>query len=399
MADAVDIELVKEEEVGGEVLAVKDRALPKVRFDGITTDAAIEIMREEYLPLSITSPKDKDIYTKVRESRLFVSRIITAIEKRRKTNNAAYQNANNGEAERITGLLSPLKAHLEKEEGKYDAWAEEARKERERIKQEAERLEQERLHGRINGLLALGMAYTGFSYAYGEHSVTAEQLKVVSDEFFNNLLDKVKASVEEEQARVAEEERLKKEEEEAERLRLEEIEKEKEAAKKKAEEIKQAEQKAEDERLAKIKEEQAETARIQAERDAAFEKESALFEAEKEAVRERERKLAAEKKEDLAVKVAAETINKVEALTPSEANAKAEEHGKEDGDTLIESEEQIALRLEREKELKPDRDKLNVYADKLMKVALPKIKSAECLKALNDAYGFVEQAVEALRNA
>lgn len=341
------------------------------------TDATITEMRERFMPLAIKGVEDREGYKAVRDARLLVKNTRVGIEHKRKAlkeDALRYGRAVDAEAKRITAQLEPIEEHLETQEKVVDD-------EKERIKVEQERLEHERVQGRMAILMSLGVQFTGFSYVYGEHSITPEQLKAVSEEFFAEFCGKIRVEVEAEQARKAEEERIRKEEEEAERLRLEEIGREKEEARCKAEEIRQAGLKAEEERLAKIKAEQEETARIQAEKDAAFAAEKAAFEAEKRAEEEARQKDQAQKE--------AEEKTRIEA----------EEQAKRGEEARLESERQIALRAEREEEMRPDREKLKAYAGKLEKVAVPKLKMPECQAVLDQAYVLVSDAVMVLRRA
>lgn len=349
-------------------------------------DAAIDEMKNRFMSLTINGVDDREGYKAVRESRLLVKGKRIEVERIRKSikeDSLKFGRAVDGEAKRITALLEPIEDHLEKQEKAID-------EEKEHIKAEQERLEHEKVQGRMAILMSLGVQFTGFSYVYGEHSITSEQLKAVSDGYFSEFCGKIRAEVEAEQARLAEEERVKKEADEAERLRLEAIEKEKEEARRKAEEIRQAELKAEEERLAKIKAEQEETARIQAEKDAAFAAEKAAFEAEKKAAEDARLKEEAEKKrlseEEQARKDAEE-----------KARAEAEEQAKRDEEARLESERQVALRAAHEDEMRPDREKLKAYADKLEKVAVPKIKTTECVKVLNDAHEALLKVVKILQ--
>lgn len=87
------------------------------------TDAAIQKMSDEYLPLKIEGLKDKEGYAKVHAARMVVKGKRIEVEKTRKElkeDSLAFGRTVDAEAKRITGLLKPIEDHLSAEEGRID---------------------------------------------------------------------------------------------------------------------------------------------------------------------------------------------------------------------------------------------------------------------------------------
>ena len=371
------VEVPKEKEEGLAPVGVTE--LP-IKFT--LTEVKIAKWKREYLTLSVSSLEDKEAYGKVKEGHIFIKKQDGVVETERKLQIAAaleHQRKVNKAAGDISALIEPIKVHLAKEREKFETWEAEA-------KQKKEQEEREKLRLRAEKLLASGMTFTGYNYAYGEHSITIEQIKAVSDDFIDSLCGKVEAAVKVENARLVEEERLKEEEKEAERLRLKAI----EDARLEAERKEREELEVEKKRLAKIKKDLYDTAKAQREKDEAFEKEKKEFDDKKKADGEARLKEEAEKKpvEEPSAPVTTEEVEK--NILDEEGQAGSDEVAR------IESEEQIAIRAAKEKELRPDREKLKAYADKLEKVAVPKLKTPECQAVLDKAYESITGAITML---
>jgi fused signal recognition particle receptor len=234
------------------------------------------------------------------------------VEKRRKEYKAealAWNKKVDTAANKIFKLLEPIETHLQAEEDKIT-------KEKARIKAEEERRIQEVAQDRVNQMAQ-----------FGKVMPFAEALSISDGEFFAKL-NIAKSEYEAEQARLTAENKAREEEAArlaAERAELERLRKE-EAAKRKAEE----------DRLA------AERAKIEADRMAV---EAAKREQERLAELERAKKEAAEK----AIK---EAVEKAER----EAKAKAE------AERLAQEE------AARQEALRPDKEKLVVFAKALLAV-------------------------------
>lgn len=164
------------------------------KFD--VTEATIAELQIQYMPLVINGIEDKDGYKRVREARLSVKACRIAVDKRRKELTAdavKLQRDINSEANHIFSLLEPIEAHLLTQETEYD-------KEKERIKQEKERLEQIKLSERAKKLLDIGFVFNGYNYSADYtypglkfldfdipvFSISVQQLKDASDEKFDN---------------------------------------------------------------------------------------------------------------------------------------------------------------------------------------------------------------------
>lgn len=111
-----------------------------VKYD--ITDAVIEKMRENYMPLKISGINDKENFTAVHEARMVVKNHRVRVEQRRKelkVDALEYGRRVDGEAKRIFNLLEPIEKHLQMEENRIT-------EEKERIKEEARQLEENRVN-------------------------------------------------------------------------------------------------------------------------------------------------------------------------------------------------------------------------------------------------------------
>ena len=115
-------------------------------------DKVIEDLSAKYLPLKIAGAVDKQGRVVVHNALMDVRGLVTAIDKTRlKTNEKAqaWIKVNNGEAKRLTGLLDPIKEHLQAERDKHDAQVAE-------IKAAEQKKLDDRNQGRMDALLAVG---------------------------------------------------------------------------------------------------------------------------------------------------------------------------------------------------------------------------------------------------
>lgn len=324
------------------------------------TDAAIDAMRQEYMGLTVASVEDKEGYKKVRESRIAVKGKRCAIESERKiliSDALKFQQAINGEAKRITGLLEPIETYLEAEEDKYDKWVEE-------VKQAKEREEQERLQGRVAKLLGFGMTFDGNLYKRGDILIPAILLKSMDDLKYTELLAQVKTDYDSEQFRIAEEARIKKEEED----RI--------AAEKAEAERKEQERKAEEDRLRKIEDEKlaaerAEIERIkkeQAEKEAAIKAAQDKIDAEKKAIEDQKRKEDEDKRHAEEIEKAKQESAE-QARKDEQARVEREVREKEERDRLA------AIEAEEKKAQMTDKEKLKDLLAMIKQIDIPKFKS------------------------
>lgn len=230
-------------------------------FD-VTADF-VEKMADKAAELVISGIDDRQGYITVNDARKIIKEKRVAVEKKRVELNAdalAYQRTVNTEAKRITALLEPIESQLEAKIKAIDT-------EKERLKQEAIRLKQEKTAERIGQLAKMEMTQISGMYYVAEQRVSHSEVETWEDEIwmdFLNICQREYAEIqriksETEAAAKAESERLAAEQQ-AERLRLE-------AAAKELQRIQQ-EQKAEADRLKKIAQQQAdEAARLAAEQE------------------------------------------------------------------------------------------------------------------------------------
>jgi len=266
------------------------------------TDAAIAKMEDLYMGLTVSGPDDEAGFKSVHKARKVVKSHRVSVEKRRKELKAdalAWGRKVDGEANRIKDLLEPIESHLIAQELIVI-------NERKRQEEEAARLFEEKIMGRMNAL-------AGFN-----SPMPYQQVAIMSDEEFEASLSVIEKQWQDEKARIAEEKR---------------IESERQAAE-------DAARKAEDDRLTKIRAEQekqmaeiraeqekiaAEKAKLQAERDKA-EREKMIKEAEErarlQAIADEKARVEREKKE-AEEKAAAEKAEaeRVAALLPDKEKA------------------------------------------------------------------------------
>lgn len=291
------------------------------------TDAAVSEMESLYMGLIISDLEDKDEFKAVHDARMVVKGKRVEVEKRRKelkSEALAWGKKVDTEAKRIKGLLEPIEAHLMDEENKV-------LEEQKRIQEEERARERKKIEDRVTAL------------AEYRHMMPFLELAAMTDEEFEALLTEKKTDYETEQTRIAEEEAARK----AENERLEKIRKEQEAEAARLEKIRledEAKRKAEGDRLAKQKTElETQAKAIQDEKD--------RIEREKVADRRRKEREEFERKAKEEAKIQAE----------KDAREKADREAKE----KAAKEEAEAEEKKRQEELKPDVEKLLMFADRI----------------------------------
>lgn len=175
------------------------------------TDAAIEKLKEEYLPLKVSGIDDKDGYAACYKARIEVKGYRVEVEKRRKELKAEsleFGRKVDAEAKRITERLEVIENHLQAQQDIVD-------NEKRRIKEEEERKAQEKFNNRVASLQKYNANYS------------LDAIKSMSDSDYDSFLSSAKDSFE-----VAEKKRV----EDQERLRVLEAERAEQAAKLKAQE-------------------------------------------------------------------------------------------------------------------------------------------------------------------
>ena len=169
-------------------------------------EAVIAELRDEYNKLEINGLEDKKGLEMVHQARISIKTLRVRIEKKRqelKADALAYGRAIDGEATRLTGLLEPIEKTLAEKESVI-------MKEKQRIKEEAEREKERILQNKIDVIS---------SYNY---PVDVQILKIISDAEYTKLVTTAKRTFEEKQAQIEAEAKAKREEEERlEKQRLE----------------------------------------------------------------------------------------------------------------------------------------------------------------------------------
>lgn len=339
------------------------------KFDPMTsvieydvTTAAIEQMRSIYMNLTIKDLDDKEGFAQVHSARMQVKAKRVAVEKRRKEYKADLIRRGkeiDDKAKAIFVLLEPIELHLEAEEGKITA-------EKARLKAEEDRKKQEQAQARVDALARLGVSLPflrAIEISEGDYQA---RLIIATDEYNK------------EQARLAEQKRI--EEERA-----------------------AAERKAREEEAAQLAAERAELERIRAEENAKRKEQEAILRAEREAIeakrREEEARAIAEREaieaERRKVEDARreqehrEAVAKAEKEAAERAIREAKEQAEREAREKVEAEAAAKAEAERQETLRPDKEKLIGFANALMTIATPAVKS-------NDAGAIVTEASKRL---
>jgi len=322
---------------------------------------AVKKTVETYSLMTVNGIDDKKGLKSVREARLELRKVRTAIESRRKelkADSIEYGKRVDSVAKELTAIVEPTEELLEQRE--------------KAVENEIARLAAERIQKRMNALRDVQ-----------EFGVSESLVNIMSDEDFELLLDRKTA-------------------EHSERVQAQKL-AEEEAAKKAAEEA--AAKAAEEARLASEK--KAEEERLAAERQK-LEAEQAAFRAEQEAARKKqeEQQAAIDAEND---RLAAERRKIEEAAAEQQRQAEAEskriadaEQARKDAEAKAERERIMAeeaaaaeiAEAARREALKPDREKLLKFADKVAALKAPEL-SAECA----GVFGAIKADIAALANS
>lgn len=297
------------------------------------TDAAIAILREDYLQLTISGVEDKAGFDVVHKARMVVRKKRGEVEKTRKALKfevLRYGRTVDGEAKRITALLEPIESHLLAEETKVTD-------EQNRIKREAEEARQAALEDRLNELTDVGCMLSPLVVEKMTDEEFTERLKAETETHEKSLAAERIEEEERERQRIEEEERRKAEEE---RLRVDRA---------KLEADRETQRLADEERSREIEERE----RQQREEQAKLDAQRAKLKAEEKS-RLRQIELEQEKKEaaELARQEERKKIDREHVEQINLAKAEAKE----------------AARLEA---LRPDKEKLLAVADAVEGISVP----------------------------
>lgn len=342
------------------------------------TNEAIAELSKKYMVLKINGIEDKSGYETVHKARMDVKNRRVAVEHKRKElkeDALRFGKAVDAEANRIKALLEPIESHLEAEQTAID-------QEKKKIEAEKTRIEQERVQARVNRLFAMGCRFDGmkFSLPFAPEGFQVPQamVKAANDEQFETICGKLQELVDAEIARLAEIERLRKEEE----ARLAKVKEEQEAEARRLAEIARK-QKEEEDRIKR--EQEAEAARLQAER---------------EAIEEEKRRIEARKAAEEAKKKHEAELEQARKEAAEKAAREAEEKAQREAEEKAAREKAEAQEAARQEALRPDKEKLLKLAEAIESMELPKLKNKKTIAILtavkdrlNDDARFIREEV------
>lgn len=218
------------------------------------TDAVIEKMKEEFLPMKLKDLSDREGYLNISEKRKQVKDFRVAgikIFKKGREEANAESKAWVAKEKEFVDKIDPIETHLENQEKAFEAEA--ARK-----KADEKRKKDEQLFTRQLQLTKMGAHLIDGSFVLEDVSIEGGLIREASVEVYNESIlplfdevfqknEKIRIAQEEEDAR-----RKKEEEEERQRLLLaqQELEREREAIRKQQEELEQAKRIAQNQRTA-----------------------------------------------------------------------------------------------------------------------------------------------------
>ena len=222
---------------------------PKTELAEYTTNkAAIAKMSDIYLKLTIDGIEDTEGFDAVHSAKMVMVKHRIGIDKLRKKTNENARNfikTNDTNAKKLLDLMEPIETHLKNEEAKIT-------KEKERIREEEEKLEKIKINDRVSALFDVSVNIPYF------------EASMMSDEEYETMLDEATNKHNAKRLRLQEEQRMKEE----------------------------AEAKLEADRaeIARIKKKQEAKAKEQADKEAALEEQAKLIEDEKKAESERKKR-------------------------------------------------------------------------------------------------------------
>ena len=333
--------------------------------------AEIAKMSDIYMNLVVKDVEDTEGFEAVHSARMVMVKHRTAIDKLRKGTNADAQKfikKNNADAKELLSLMEPIESHLTSEEKKVTD-------EQKRLKEEAEQKARKEIEGRIAAL--------------AKYNYTAPFMEIagLSDDEYEMILATVKDNYEFEQKRLADEEAARV----AESKRLEAV------AKK---------QKIEADRLSKLKADQeAEAERIRLEQEVAAKAqeeerkklvaERYAIEAAKQAEIERKEREEFEKEAAEKARIKAEADAKAKVIADA---LREKERIDREARERVEKEKAEVEEKERQAALRPDREKLNIYAQMILDVPPPNVADershAICLNAKKQLTGIATKIME-----
>lgn len=286
--------------------------IEKIVADGVAVFESVKDkvtgLAEQYKTLTVTDINDNKQLKKVSEARKELKRERIKIEKQAKEIRKSIKEVTDkvsAKEKELLSIIEPVETQLEEEEKRVEA-------ERERIRLEAVRKEEERVQGRMKAITATGAVFNGISYKVGTFSMSHLELLKTTDEDFEELVEMAKHAAEVEQKRLEKEEAEREEQRrlEEERLRKEQEAREEEQRKIAEEQERMRKEREELERLRREQEEREQKIRDEEER---LKQERKRMEREEEERKERERKEAEEREQEEQVQNLEESWARVES--------------------------------------------------------------------------------------
>lgn len=371
------------------------------------TEETINAMKEEFMALSVKGIDDKEGYKTVDEKRKFAKKVRILAEtlcKQGRADAIAIQKAWINKEKDVVSRIKEIEDYLGEQLKIVD-------EEKARIKEEEARKIEARIHQRTNRLISLGMTLVGDKYILESHIIDTLHVKIYDDFTFESIVAPVEARAQEIAAeKAAEDEKLKKlqEEQEAERVKLQKEREEFEAQQRKAREEEEARQKKVFEEQAKFEAEKKALieAKIKARKSSLFALgfsqqfsnmvlkgssisdnilenqseedwlltfENAKHHSDKvKAEIEKERQEQIEKEKQAAVEAERKRLE-------AEAKAKAEKEAKEKAEAEAKAKKDEEEKL-RQEALRPDEDKYNLFIKELSELKFPEFATEEYKK-------------------
>lgn len=304
------------------------------------TDAVISKMSADYMKLTIKGLDDKPGFSMVHSARMVVKGKRLEVEKKRKELKAdalAWGQKVDAEARRITKLLEPIETHLEMEENKII-------EHKKRLEAESKRKQEEQAQARVDQMARVGVSLAFLQAMEISEGDFQARLIIATDEYNK------------EQARIADEKRK-----EVERL--------------------EAERKAREEESARLAAERVEIERIRAEENKKRQEQEAILRAEREALEAERSKIDDARREQ----ERKEAIAKAEKEAAERAVREEKERIEREAREKAEAEAAAKAEAERQETLRPDKEKLIGFANTLMTIPTPAVKSNEAGAIVTEA--------------
>lgn len=332
-------------------------------------EASLIELRDKYTGLKVNGVEDREGYKAVRAARILLKSERVQIAKDGKAlrdSATKFSQCVIAREKELIAIISQTEDELAAEEQRID-------EERERLRIQKEREEQEALQKRIDALAKFG---------YAEDLYT---LSIMPEEDFQALLGHAEGEWQKEQERIAVEKA------EAERKRKEE----EERLQKEREEL--ARQRAYQERIAREQEEREQAFRLeqeakeklQREREEAIRKEQerkeAELRAEREKLEEEKRRIAEEKR-----------LEQARAEAAERARIEEQERIKREAEEKELAAQRAEMEAKRQEALKPDKEKLIAFARKISEIEPPLLNTVEAINLSGEAIDLLTKASELL---